>query len=559
MNLRFKLNLINYFNRPKNKGFALMLGMMVGLVMVLAGITMIVRSQSDQTQVTAQKNKAKSVSVAEMAVTRYLNFINENRAIAMFPSCDDNNSQPNNTNCGDNSWYKASSNTILKNELKSCENPNVDSQATEVKNWADKAYQWQDIDSNNPSKGQFRFIGYTYNGTVGEAPGMGQLTIEGRVNGGDKATESPSRIVVNVPVQQEDLPTNLPGLWLKGNDANGTGGNEIAGDVFVSDCRVSLSNINVASGYSAYYTQLEFPSLPYGDSYSNVPTSIPEISLGSSTASKDIVDTPTSTVAHFNFIESFTTRVQKFIFGEPAFAKKKDKDDNSGGGGNTTTTFPRAGDSPTKTETYGNQTINIYEYRISGNITDDVTIKTVDGSGNRQKVIFYLAGDIDPHGNNKIKHSCKDDSGIDIVNCKVTDFQIFGYSSNGKICLHGSHQTEGFILAPNYTAGVKGGGGGKGGLKGSIWLDTWGEACASSTSNVVVEQTGTWKELGEALTPDNLPPTISNVSSWGQKAVPAPTPSSSPSPSPSPTSPPDLDSPVEDIIDDVEDLIDDDD
>ena len=133
-----------------------------------------------------------------------------------------------------------------------------------------------------------------------------------------------------------------------------------------------------------------------------------------------------------------------------------------------------------------------------------------------EKVIIFLSGSVT--GNNfDIAHNCTGYSGAGT--CAPTDLQIFGTkASGGQLCLNGNNSAEAFILAPNYTIGVAGGGN-SGGFKGAVWTTTWGNGsgCGSQSINTILVQTAEWSSLG--LTPKNLPPYIDAPSSWTKQAV----------------------------------------
>lgn len=177
----------------------------------------------------------------------------------------------------------------------------------------------------------------------------------------------------------------------------------------------------------------------------------------------------------------------------------------------TDLTLPRVGtDTPVAT-TINGETVNVYHYKIEKITANNVNITITPGS----QVRFYVEGNIEPKGNSNIEHSC---DGTD--NCKFTNFHIYAYGPVGsKICTIGNKKLEAFILAPNYTAGVAGAGGGSGGIKGSIWAYDWsiGGSCGSNTTNTVVQQTATWEEMALGL--ESLPPRIAGITAWEKQQV----------------------------------------
>jgi len=467
--------------RSSDQGFALPVAVGMGLIMILVGTTMILRSQDDQVTASAQKATARGLGAAETGITRYQTLINNNRLIALY------------NRTGTVSWTNASS---IPGFTTCTSSPTLVSD--------DAMTDWQDVDPPNsdtgyagdPIKGQYRLVDYTYGPTQGVAPGTGQLTVEGRVNqSGSSSTATQdvgtatTRLQVNIPVQQGDLNSvPIPGAFVKNG---GTGKNTIQGNVLLSDCSASVGDVKIAKDpateqpyldpntgkpYKAQHTSATFPSLP---------------------TSPTIITSPNN--------QNLGTLSSK-----------------------STLTLPRSGDKAT--DSNGAVDPNgVYRYSVTS--IDDGNIIITPG----KKVTFYLAGSISKKGGD-IQHTCvgftsedsnnngvldtgedKNSDGILDTTCKPTNFQIFGFAPVGtptpEICLNGNDFLEAFIFAPNYQAGVAGGGGGKGGFKGSIWVNDWSnsEGCGSETSNVVVVQTATWTDLG--LIP-RMPPQIASTSSW---------------------------------------------
>jgi len=79
LSVRLKLALLQ---RNRNGGFTLPVVIGMGLIMTLAGMTMVVRSQSDQISAVSEKGSAQSTAVAEAGVSEILSFINYVRVVA---------------------------------------------------------------------------------------------------------------------------------------------------------------------------------------------------------------------------------------------------------------------------------------------------------------------------------------------------------------------------------------------------------------------------------------------------------------------------------------------
>ncbi len=440
-----------------NQGFALPMALGMGLIMLLVGITMILRSQDDQVTASAQKATNRALGAAETGISRYQSFINNNRLIAKYPRT------------GNPSWTNPSSIPGI-NDTDSCGGNGIGS-STQVSSFASKT-GWQDIDTNDSSRGQFRLVDYIYHpsglpGTSG-APKVGQLTVDGRVNQvgtGDTATSNintaTTRLQVGIPVlDSSSLGVGLPAGWIATGD---TGNNTIQGDFCVGDSSVPLSKINVTGNnpvtgkpFQASYTTLQFPSLPSKPSF------------------------PSSNVLG---------PIDKNFKGE--------------------LTFPRSGDTAT-TKVINGENVQVYEYSVTEIDTKNKqTIEITPG----KIVTFYLDGDINKGGD--IVHTCGS-----VPGCKSTDFKILGYGATGsEICASGNDVIEAFIFAPQYKVGVAGSGGGKGGFRGSVWAKQWSNSsgCGSNTSNIVLRQVDNWSDI--SLVPINTPPVISTINSWQRQQV----------------------------------------
>jgi hypothetical protein len=177
------------------------------------------------------------------------------------------------------------------------------------------------------------------------------------------------------------------------------------------------------------------------------------------------------------------------------------------------TTLPRTSDTSTN-ETINGVPTKVYRYKVNsitlgGN--KNLTVKTINAAGattskRAQKVIFYLDNNIDPSGSSKILHTCTNPGSstnvTDTSGCDLTNFVIYGYNTNtsyAKICTHGSHQVQGFIIAPYYTVGGNASGSNKGGFHGAVWANKWSSSsseCGNNSSNqLMVQQKGNWSDV----------------------------------------------------------------
>ena len=72
MNPRLKLALIRHTGE---EGFASVIAVGVGLVLMIIGLTMALRSQSDVALSSTQRSTSRALSAAEVGVTRYQNLL----------------------------------------------------------------------------------------------------------------------------------------------------------------------------------------------------------------------------------------------------------------------------------------------------------------------------------------------------------------------------------------------------------------------------------------------------------------------------------------------------
>ena len=448
-----------------DRGFVLPLVIMMGLVLIVASLGIIASSQNSQKNTIAQKSTAEGLAIAETGVTRILDLINQNRYISMFPDCVSRNSSTGACNDSTTSPLPKSWATITSFPSATvCGTAGSPSDVQAVAS----TQSWVNVNGSNT---QYRLINYQYSPTVGVAPGNASLTIEGRVNNGSPSN-STSRLEVKIPVEPGPLLTEgIPGVWLaKGSTGNN---NKIQGDTLINDCTVTQAqldamNTNTIIGndpitgqaYEAKYTAMTFPDLPTKPSPFLNTLDLPNNTSG-------IITLPCLTTPC-----NYST---------------------------TPTVADRANAS------------GVYEYSANNIKLQTGSSKLIITPG--QKVTIYLDGEID--GNTEMVHNCTGVSG-----CKPTNFQIYGYAVKTtspnftpQICLIGNNELEAFIYAKEYTVGV----GGTGVVRGTIWADAWSTSggCGSNTSNIVVEQSARWTDLG--LQPKNTPPILRNIASWQRK------------------------------------------
>jgi len=504
MNNRLCLHLM----ANKEKGFALPLAVLIGLILMVTGITMIMRAQADQSKAIAQKVRADALRSSEAGVTRVQDLLNSVRVMATVDS------NCTSGDCWQNAEVVNNPSTDLQKHLKklytatACSNPDaadtLPAKIAELRGLAKPSVdgegnQWFPLGNNR----YYRVVGYNFNDTNPPPNGLGWgvLTLEGRsrisaatdltktlpdIDSDDNAA-SRNRVVVTIPILASPPPsfdssssaftrTTVPALWISEGKADN--GAKFQGDVVEEvvspGCNINQNKIEQPTTapnppYTAQFVGVPFPDLP----------PIPD----------------GDTIPNLGDIESSET-------------------------------FPRTGDTAS--------TSGVYEY-IVNNIyldqEDDEKITITPG----QRVVFYVRGNI----NGAIEHACGSATG-----CKPGNLQIYANnelaSTAPQICLRGDQILQAFIFAPDYYLGKTG----TGDFIGAAWGKNWGQipTCSSSSGDVAVKQGVEWTELIEDLRPQF--PRLDRIANWCEEPVPedgdTPEPSKcvptflTPSPSPSP-------------------------
>ncbi|NCS77963.1 MAG: hypothetical protein GPJ17_12360 [Microcystis aeruginosa K13-07] len=465
MNNRLCLHLM----ANKEKGFALPLAVLIGLILMVTGMTMMMRAQGDQSKVIAQKARADSLRSSEVGLARVQDLLNSVRVMATVDS------NCTTGDCWQNAKYDVVTNpTNLQRLLEklvdaapSCSNPN---DAATLKAKIDElrglsANKWFELGNNR----YYRVVGYDFN--IGTGTGRGVLTLEGlsRTSAATDLTNtaidrdsddnaaSRNRVVVTIPIL--DSPplafnrTTVPALWI--SDGTADDGAKFQGDVVekvVSPCNIDQTKIQQPTSapsppYTAQFVGVFFPDLP-------------AITGGIPSVQKDLVLT-------------------------------------------TSETFPRTGDTPTPL-TINSQSVDVYEYIVNNiNLSGSDKITITPG----KRVVFYVKGDI----NGAIEHNCGTPTGC------PGNLQIYAYapaSANPQICLTGNEKLEAFIFAPNYSLGKTG----TGAFVGAAWGKNWGKisGCPSSSGAVAVTQGVEWTELIQ-----NRPqfPQLGEIANWCEEPI----------------------------------------
>ncbi|CAO5019748.1 EF-hand domain-containing protein [Microcystis aeruginosa] len=572
MNNRLYLHLM----ANREKGFALALALLIGVIIMGTGITVMMRVQGDQSKVIAQKSRADALSSSEAGVARVRDLLNSVRVMATVDSnCDSGdcweraevvtNLSPNlqrdlkeldiATTCADPSRNNEIENKILApTEEQRAVNPGLSDLAS--REW----FQLEDI---------FRVYDHDRDGfiTREEWPGTDEVFDAIDINRDDKI--SPDEIndnryyrVVGYNFTPSSDPNilglgvlTLEGLSRKSaaTDLTNIDINRDSGDNAASRNRVVVT-IPIKPSLPLAFTRTTVPALwiregaPEDEGQTGqITVSNPNYS-GGAKFQGDVVMSDTTEATGFveetgtlrpnlechinqNNIQQPTPAPNtpykaQFVgvpfpnlppipTGLPSGQQNLALNDSLSVAQRT---FPRQGDTPT-TRTINGQSVQVYEYIVNNiNLSGNDKITITPG----QRVVFYVKGNID----GEIEHNCGN-----VTGCKPGNLQI--YADNGlgaappQICLRvrPNERLEAFIFAPAYSLGKTG----NGDFVGAAWGKNWGKisTCASNSGAVAVTQGVEWTDLIENLKPNplNTLPQLDKIANWFEEPMPSPSPS----------------------------------
>jgi len=478
-------------------GNTLIIALSLGVLMIGATTTMLFTSNKSKTNTTSDEMSVRAQEVAELGITRAIDFFARNPQFAMdnkpenATKWDSSNSPVEISSIPEGSYSNdSSSNNTCSTVLSQTQNASIIAQAS------NEFVFEQLVNSNNSNQGKFVLQDYQIKQTDGNTPanfeyiesnnnnnsvspgttiGFGELDLESSLTNSSQA-----RIKATFPIVKKspmDIP--FPGVWLA--DQSGTSReNPVDADVMISAEDCNNLQLKVEEGRKFIISSATFPNMPVFPVESN-----PGVyNLG------DLI------------------------------------------GADMNITLPRSGDQ------YDNDVNKVYHYIVN----------KISGSGSRtltitpgKKVYIYLKGDMEVKGSAEISHLCGS-----VSDCHPDNFRIYGYGynqadmdktpsepkalngqTNGNsyasdplLCLRGSGASQGFIFAPGYQAMVSGSGSNDA-FYGTVWIKRWAGSdvnCGSSTSNTVITQDTTdWNTLG--LFPQGLAPRIGTISSWQREQV----------------------------------------
>jgi Tfp pilus assembly protein PilX len=431
MNSKFKITLMRLalMRNSHDRGFALPIAMGVGLVIVLLGAVMMARSQTDRITSSTQKATNQGLSAAETGVARYQDLVNKYRAISTY------------NNTGTVSWANPSSIPNISSCGSTTEATAVSAQATT---------NWQNVDSSDSTKGQYRLISYAYTPNSGvaanTAPGTGTLIVEGRVNqtssGNQDVGTATTQVEVTIPITKSTSSLSDTGLWASdfsfvGNNARANAnvldsscsgvGTSFTTNPYLGNLPSATYGANVKGAYTKEV--VSFPSLPGGNTYSAPSTgNINTISCSSNPM--NLSGSSTTTLPRNNDKDSTGKLYGATGASAPASNATYTYVVPSCSGG---TSIKLAGNARITVGRTGQETIKVY----SGG--------DVDAAGNGgigpyvngtavTKAIFYVNGSINLAGNGSA--------------FSPTYFQFYKYGTTGDVKLNGNGSSSAFIFAP---------------------------------------------------------------------------------------------------------------
>jgi hypothetical protein len=506
-------------NRKKcSQGFSMPVAMGTGLIMLIVGQTLIVRSYNDRVASLGQVAGNGAVGVAEIGLTRYQAFLNRNRELAFLDACVPASST---STCSRDTWRNAVTSTKLANKVCPASSPELRTQRLQAMAAQDTA-AWQDIDSTNPRQGQFRLVSYTVNDP--SHPTAGNLVVEGRlgqegsgataVADGDTAA---ARLQVTIPLTGGRLgqPATYPGIWLTTLNTSTTSPStfssgttsvsspspialDVRANVFVSDCGANLSAIRVdpstQQNHMVMQTDMPMPSLP------PLPVAMPN--PGQTPA-------PNTSPSPSNDNSNSSDRPRAYELGTIS----------------TGLSLPRPEDVPVMEDssTPNGAPTQVFRYlvdkidltKVSDNVSlgADTTPRELYGRYYPVRVELYLRGDL--VNDSRIHNVCNTPRDTtDNMICEPTNFRIYAYKyateapENGvypSFCFPSNHSLNALIFAPGYQIGTRG----SARLKGTLWARSWDLSCGATAGQIMLSQSGGWGN--QKVT---LPPQLGAIQQW---------------------------------------------
>ena len=204
-----------------NQGFALPLVLGIGMIMSLAGTTMIIKAASQEQQTTAQQVISQSSSQTDVGVRRVIHFLNQHRELIKKPTdqwqTTANEVMAQSTTGGTNDIEGTTCDTAAATGESSVTDSNAESVNQTILNHL-LTQTWMSVDRNDPSAGDYRLLQYQLDSV--DNPKTAKLQIEARAiqesNTDLNARNAVKGLEVLVSIREQSGPvtTQLPGLWI---------------------------------------------------------------------------------------------------------------------------------------------------------------------------------------------------------------------------------------------------------------------------------------------------------------------------------------------------------
>lgn len=541
--------------RPNENGTALGVALGFGFLIFLLGTLTIIRSSTDQTNATVNEKAVQTQAVTDIATSRALAFLakypayaeNANNVWAAVPTTSGAAQGTYTVGTGGSSGCSAATGNnsggtvayadligqkLVNNsdateggfELASYTLTNVAGQPINYSTTGSPAVIQSGVTGTTPTQ---TYINDLKNAAANNTPfAYGIITLKGAVNSRatDAATNfsgnesSKSQIQVRIPLIKRP-PNEIPfaGLWLNNQTANSRD-QVINANLMVKGSDCAEVTLDMSSGNQVIISDATMPSLPY------LPvagaTGVYQLSNTSSVSLPISGNVPDSNGVYHYFTNRSLSQVTispSLPTGQKVYVYNEYTSPGTTNSQLFNDTLPNVAQDKLSSD-------GVYRYivdKIGDNGNNNVNITT------GHKVHVYLKGNMEFAGNGSVVYNCDGQlSTFGGQPCKVSDFRIYAYADSTVlagaaplICISGGPTSQGFILGPNYSGGVNGGGGGVS-FTGALWIGQWAgttttpsTSCGSaSNSGIVVKQATNmdWDAIG--LYPENLPAKVNSVS-----------------------------------------------
>jgi hypothetical protein len=474
--------ILAFLNQKKSEqGFATVIAVAIGLITIMVGLTMIVRSQSSQTNSIAQKNISQAGGITETGITRSLSLFNQgNNGVFLTKTYDPKNPKTGKTYLKNldteiNEWNTpATIETTIKDG--GCTNS---SNSISV-NIPSELLTENTIEQKNETY-KYKLLGYSYqfiNNSTDPVTndqietGKGTMLMQGTKG----ETKANLEITMTVEKRFKTIPDSFPGLFIEktinlgNNDIYASSTDPVA--IICQDCKMSNT--------TTYCPPDEEKILEGAMGATNgqilegpIPSSPPSGAVLYNV--KPMLGTPN--IPPLPLVPDDAINIGEI----------KKSGSNLTINGVVGATLPRSGDSPTGTTESGK---SVYEYKVSaldiGNL--NLTINTSSTAA----VHLYVTGDINLGGGGQLIHNGSFGNFAIFGNPKNTSkppstgtmTTVNGVTTSQNFVLSGGSSTEMFVYAPDSKISINGGSG-TGDIQGVVWAKVW-DGSSSNNAELVI-------------------------------------------------------------------------